>query len=500
MKLVIAQMKHETNTYSPVPTPLARFATGASVPPEGAAAVAAYRGTGSAIGAFIDLAEAAGAEYTVPIAASAWPSGPVHDAAFEHIAGRICDAVAKGCDAVLLDLHGAMVTQSFEDGEGELLRRVRAIVGPKVPVGVALDMHTNLYDAMGDHATVIAGYQTYPHVDMYETGQRAGRAVLAQLAGKAKPTMAYGRNPMLPHVMRQGSADSPNRELQARCKQMEAEGALCASLFVGFPNADIRDAGLSAVVVTDNDPALARRWCDELLAMAWEQREKFVYRLEPLAESMKRAQAAAAAKPAGSGPVVLLDHSDNCASGGTMDTMTVLGAILDAGLEDVAAFAIYDPEAVQQMMRAGVGADVTLSLGGKLDMPAIGLKGQPRTVSGRVRFLSDGRYRNRGPMARGEQGDMGPSAVLDTGKVQIVVISDHVEPHDLAAFTAVGIAPETKRFVMLKSRVHWRAGLGSLAHAVVECAGTGVCTSDYDLLAFKNVRRPIYPLDAVAAR
>ena len=186
MKLVIAQMKHETNTYSPVPTPLARFATGGGVPPEGAAAVAAYRGTGAALAAFIDLAEAAGAEYTVPIAAAAWPSGPVDDAAFEHIASRICNAVAHGCDAVLLDLHGAMVTQSFDDGEGELLRRIRAIA-PAVPIAVALDMHTNLYDAMGASATVMAGYQTYPHIDMYETGLRAGRAVLALLAGQATP-------------------------------------------------------------------------------------------------------------------------------------------------------------------------------------------------------------------------------------------------------------------------------------------------------------------------
>ena len=136
---------------------------------------------------------------------------------------------------------------------------------------------------------------------------------------------------------------------------MEAQGALCATVFVGFPNADIRYAGLSAVVVTDNDPALARRWCDELLEMAWSQRAKFVYEVRPLAESIAQAKAIAAAKPAGSGPVVLLDHSDNCASGGTMDTMTVLGAILDAGLEDVAAFAIFDPQAVQQMIAAGVG-------------------------------------------------------------------------------------------------------------------------------------------------
>jgi len=496
MKLVIAQMKHETNTYSPVPTPLARFAHGSDTPPEGDAAIAAYKGTGSALGAFIELAESHGAQFVVPIAASAWPSGPVDDRAFDHIAQRICDAVAPGCDGVLLDLHGAMVTQSHEDGEGELLRRIRAIA-PGVPIAAAMDMHTNLYDAFAQQVSVIAGYQTYPHIDMFETGQRAGRALLAQLQGKAQPTMAWGRQPMLPHVMRQGSDDSPNRELQARCKQMEAQGALCATVFVGFPNADIEYAGLSAVVVTNNDPALARRWCDELLEMAWSQRAKFVYEVRPLAESMAQARSIAAAKPAGSGPVVLLDHSDNCASGGTMDTMTVLGAILDAGLEDVAAFAIFDPQAVQQMIAAGVGKPVTLSLGGKLDMPGIGLKGEPRTVSGTVRLVCDGEYKNYGPMARGEVNDMGPTAVLDTGKVKIVVISNHVEPHDLAAFAAVGIAPERQRFVMLKSRIHWRAGLAPLAHAVIECAGTGVCTSDYGTLAFKNVRRPIYPVDAM---
>ena len=496
MKLVIAQMKHETNTFSPVPTPLARFATGGGVPPEGAAAVAACRGTGAALAAFIDLAEAAGADYSVAIAASASPSGPVHDAAFEHIAGRICDAVAQGCDAVLLDLHGAMVTQSFDDGEGELLRRIRAIA-PAVPVGVALDMHTNLFDAMAANATVIAGYQTYPHIDMYETALRAGRPILAMLAGQATPTMVWGRAPMLPHVMRQGTADSPNRELQARCREMEAQGALSASVFVGFPNADIEFAGLSAVVVTQHDADLARRWCDELLDMAWRARQQFVYEVQALPQALARAQALGAAKPPGAGPVVLLDHSDNCASGGTMDTMTVLGAMLDAGLQRAAAFAIFDPAAARQMAAAGVGAELTLELGGKLDMPGIGLQGQPRTVTGRVKLLCDGRYTNLGPMARGERNDMGLTAVLDTGGVQVVVISDHVEPHDLAAFTAVGINPATLQFLMLKSRVHWRAGLAGLAHAVVECTGTGVCTSDYNALAFRKVRRPMYPLDAM---
>ena len=489
MKIVIAQMKHETNTFSPVPTPLARFARGgAGHPLEGEEAISAFQGTGDGLGAYLALAAEMRAEVVLPIAASAWPSGPVEDAAFEHIAGRICDAVAKGCDAIFLDLHGAMVTESLEDGEGELLARVRAIA-PATPIATSLDMHTNLYPAIVEHSTVIAGYQTYPHVDMHGTSLRAGRALRALIEGRAKPAMAWGNRPMLPHVMRQSSLDSPNREIQARAIEMERQGALCASLFVGFPHADIANAGLSAVVVTDNDPALARRWTDELLDMAWSTRAQWVYTPEPLAQSFARATALSAR------PVVLLDHYDNAASGGTMDTMTVLAGILEAGLEEVAAFAVFDPAAVERMRAAGLGARVTLDLGGKLDMPSLGLKGAPLTVTGRVKNLTDGRFRNRGPMAKGVQMDMGPTAVLDTGRVEIIVISRQQEPNDLECFHSQGIDPATKRFLMLKSRVHWRAGFGDLARATVECAGTGVCTSDYSVLDFRRVRRPVYPLD-----
>ncbi len=490
MKLVIGQMKHETNTFSPVPTPIGRFARARAMPPEGPAVLETYKGTGTAIGAFIELAERAGATIDTPIAAEAWPSGPVENEAFEYIAGRICDAVSRGCDAVLLDLHGAMVTRSLEDGEGELLSRIRRIA-PDVPIGVALDMHTNLYPAMAAHATVIAGYQTYPHVDVHETGLRAGRPIFAMLEGRGRPTMAWGQRPMLPHVMRQSSLDSPNREIQDRAQQMEREGALAASLFVGFPHADIVNAGLSAVVVTDGNAALARKWCDELLDMAWSQRQAFVYRIEPVAESLARAQ-----KLSG-GPIVLLDHYDNAASGGTMDTMAVLDGILTAQLDDVAAFAVYDPKAVEKMQQAGTGANVTLSLGGHMDMPAIGLKGKPLQVTGTVRRITDGRFRNRGPMSKGVLMDMGPTAVLDTGRVQIIVISRQQEPNDLECFYSVGIDPTKKRYLMLKSRVHWRAGMGPIARHTVECAGEGVCTSDYSTLDFRRVRRPIYPLDPI---
>jgi len=490
MRLLIAMMKHETNTFSPVPTPLERFGHGPG-PLYGDAAIAAYRGTGSGLGAYIALAEREGAEFVLPIAASAPPSRPVEDAAFEHIAEAILVEVAKGgFDGIMLDLHGAMVTESLEDGEGELLRRIRAI-DPHTPIAVSYDMHANLYPAMIDNATVVCGYRTYPHIDTYDTARRAGEILLKAMRGEVRPAMAWGNVPMLPHVMRQGSDDHPNRELQARCAELAAEGALAASLFTGFPHADIANAGLSAVVVTDGDKALAERLRDDLLARAWNAREAFVYQLEPLAQSIARAQAL----PEGDGPVVLLDHYDNCASGGTMDTTVVLKAILDAGLDNAAAFAIYDPAAVQQAIAAGIGAAVELSVGGKLAMPQIPAPSPPLLLSGTVKTISSGRFRNKGPMGRGVQMDMGPAVVVDTGKVEVALISRHVEPSDLNCLLALGIDPMQKRYVMLKSRVHWRAGLGKAARAVVDCAGVGVCTSDYSQLTFRNVRRPIYPLD-----
>ncbi|MGA9207111.1 MAG: M81 family metallopeptidase, partial [Terriglobales bacterium] len=342
MRVVIAMMKHETNTFSPVPTPLERFATGQALPYADRDAYEAFKGTGSAMAAFIDLAEAAGAEIVTPIAANAWPSGRVHDDAYRYITDAICAAVEPGCDAVLLDLHGAMVTQSLEDGEGALLARLRPLAR-RAPIGVALDMHTNLYREMIANADLVAGYQTYPHVDIYETGHRVGQSLFRMLGGEVKPTMAWGNRPMLPHVMRQGTDDQPNRALQARAKEMEESGeALLATLFTGFPHADIRNAGLSVVVVTDDDMVKAERLRDELLDTAWREREAFVYKIEPLETSLRRAKALR------DGPIILLDHYDNCASGGTMDTMAVLGGILREGLEDVVAFAIYDPEAVRQ--------------------------------------------------------------------------------------------------------------------------------------------------------
>ena len=196
-------------------------------------------------------------------------------------------------------------------------------------------------------------------------------------------------------------------------------------------------------------------------------------------------------------PVVLLDHADNCGSGGTQDVMAVIKAVIERGLEDVAVAAMWDPAAVDELMAAGIGAEVTFDLGGKTDMPAIGRRGEPYRITGKVRTLSDGEWVVRGPMFTGARVSTGPTAVLDTGRVQIVIVSRHHEPWDLGIFRSVGIEPATKRYLLLKSRIHYRASFAPIAKHTLRLDGIGVTSSDNRLFDFRRVRRPIYPLDRI---
>jgi microcystin degradation protein MlrC len=490
LKLVIAMMKHETNTFSPVPTPLARF--GPSGPYRGEAAARAFRGTGTPMGAFLDLASEARAEIVTPVGAEAYPSGIVQAAAYEEMCGAICEAVAAGCDAVMLDLHGAMVVETTDDGEGTLLERIRAIA-PRVPIAVALDLHTNLTERMVRNCTAMVGYKTYPHTDMYEAGKLAGSIVLRALRGEVRPVMAWGNRPLLAQTLRMGTGDAPMRELVALARAAEGRGeCLAATIFGGFPLADMPDAGVSSVVVTDGAPQAGQATCNRLLDAVWERRGEFAYESEPLEASISQAKALT------DGPILLIDHADNCASGGTQDTMAVVAEVIRQGLEDVAVGAICDPEAVERMIAAGVGARVTLPLGGKVDMPAIGRRAEPLTVTGVVRVLSDGEFTVRGPMYTGVRTFLGKTAVLDAGRIEFVVVSRHHEPWDLGIFRSVGIEPTAKRYLLLKSRIHYRAGFLPIARHIIECAGEGVTSSQLERFPFRRVRRPIVPLDAHA--
>ncbi len=497
MRLVLAVVRHETNTFSPVPTPLEAFgrgAEGSDGPLGGEKAIAAYRGTNNPVAAFIDIAEREGAEYVMAVAGNAHPSGPVARDAFEHMAARIVAAVQAGCDGVMLDLHGAMVVDGFDDGEGELLRRIRAAV-PGIPIAVALDFHTNLTAEMVANATVITGYCTYPHVDMYETGRRAGETLIRAMKGQIKPRMLWRSLPMLTHMLRQTPALQPMKDIMDRAMAAEkARDVLNASVFGGFPLADIPHVGLSAVIVADDRTDAAGALLNELTELAWQRRADFLFPIEPMADSIARAKAMT------EGPVILADHGDNCGAGGNQDTMDALEEVLRQGLTGVAAGPIWDPESVGQMIAAGVGAEVTLQLGGKTDVPAMNLKGRPLTITGTVRCITDGRFVITGPMATGSAVNMGRTAVLQTPQAEIVVSEKRFEPYDIGCFTHCGIDPARKRYVLIKSRQHFRAGFGPIAKEVVLVAGPGVCSSDYSLFPFENLRRPIYPLDPETPR
>ncbi len=491
MRLVIAQMMHETNTFSPVPTPWEAFG-GPRGPALGREVIEALAGTRTATGAFIDLARAAGAEVVTPVAGNASPSGPVDRAAFERFCGLILAALEPRPEGLLLDLHGAMVVAGgLLDAEGELLRRVRA-AHPALPIAVALDLHANVTAQMVTNCDVIAGYKTYPHVDMYEAGERAGSILLRALRGEVRPVMAFGNRPVLAQTLCMATAQGAMQAFVQAAQAAEAAGLLAASAFGGFPLADIPDAGLSAVTVANADEASARKACEAMLDVAWARRAEFIYEPEPLARSLERVRAC------DGGPVLLLDHADNCASGGTQDTMTVLREALAIGLKGIDVGPIRDPEAVAQLIAAGVGATLTLPLGGKMDMPSIGLRGEPLVLTGVVRAITDGEYTITGPQLTGVRAHMGRTAVLDTGVARIVVTERNQEPWDLGVFTSVGIDPTRSRYLLLKSRMYYRPVFLPFARAAVECDGSGVTSSDWRLFDYQHLRRPMYPLDAQA--
>lgn len=491
MRFVVAMMKHETNTFSPIATPWARFEEWGAY--FGDAARQAYEGTGMPMSAYLELAKTAGAEVVTPVAAEAMPSGPVSADAYARMSDAICDAVSSGCDAVLLDLHGAMVSESTKDGEGTLLERIREIA-PDLPIAVTCDLHCNLTPRMVDHCTALIGYKTYPHTDMYAVGHQVGMILMGALQGDLRPVMSWANRPLLAQTLRQGTDDEPMRSLIAMARDAEKEDVLAATVFGGFPMADIREAGLSAIVITDDNPEKGAAVRDELLNAAWAQREEFVFTGEPLTSSVARAKQASI-NATRRGPVLLIDHADNCGSGGTQDDMTVIAEVLRQELVGVAVAAVWDPGAVTQMHTAGLHAQITLDLGGKTDMPSISAKGRPLSLTGKVSAITDGEWTVEGPMYTGVEVSMGPTAVLDTGRMQIVVVSRHHEPWDIGVFTSVGIDPAQKTYLLLKSRIHYRAGFAELAGATITCDGRGVTTSNNSLLNYENLRRPIFPLD-----
>ena len=488
MKLLIARLNHETNTFSPVATPLVAFA-----PTYGEAAFQANLGMRTAMAAFIDLAQKLGATLVTPVSATANPSGPVQAQAYDALTECIV-AAASGCDAILLDLHGAMVAENSPDGEGDLLARVRA-AAPGVPVGVALDLHGNITQKIVDNADVVVGFKTYPHVDMYETGLHAGRLLLAMLQGQPGYTVRWRQLPLMSHTLCSTTLHGAMLRAVQAAQVAEHDGVPAVSIFAGFSLADIAAPCVSVVATAINSPeglAAVQAAVDHIAEQIWAERAEFVYRSEPLLTSMQRALAMS---EGATRPVLLLDHGDNCMSGGTCDTMDVLQAALAQGLRDIAVGPLCDPQAVATLLQAGVGASVSIALGNKVPLTQLGITKQPMQVTGTVCAVSDGEYTVSGPIYTGQRCCMGRTVLLDIGRAQIVVTERPHEPWDIGVFRCVGVDPTRHRFLLLKSRMYCRPVFVPLSQGLIECDSPGVTSSDYALFPYSQVTHPVFPLD-----
>lgn len=485
MKIAVGMFKHETNTFSPVPTRWQDFGPGG--PLFGTEAFETFRRSGYSMAGLLEEAEAMGAEIFVPIAARALPSAPVQRDAFERVADALC-AAARQCDAMMLDIHGAMVAEHYDDGEGELLSRLRA-VAPGLPIALALDSHANITQRMIDNCTVMPGYRTYPHLDMVETGRLAGRLLRDTLDGRLKPVTAMARVPLLPNMLRAVTSEQPMAQLIAAAAEAERDGMPCVTVFSGFPLSDTPDSVLSVVATSNGDLAEAEAVAKRIGDLAWSLREQFTATFEPLGDALARAKAMTG------GPVILADLSDNCHSGGTQESMDVVEAALDRGLEGILAGPIVDREAVAQMVAAGVGETMTLSIGARTPIPALRTPLRPLRLTGRVRSINDGRFTVQGPVFTGMQVNLGRTVVFDTGPLVVVVSEDRVEALDPQQFRLFGLEPTRFRYIILKSKVQYRPAFMPLAKAAIDCNGAGVASLDLDSFEWRKLRRPTFPLD-----
>ncbi len=489
MRLFLAMMSHETNTFSNIPTDRAQFEMRHLH--YGGEIIETFRDTGTCLGGMIAAAAQHGATLVPSIAAAASPAGRVTRDIYQHVKTRmLADLAAAGpLDGVLLDLHGAMVPDGVDDGEGDLISAVRQAVGPRVPIAVTLDFHGNLGAGMIRDADLLHGYKTYPHVDMAERGLEATKRLLDVIRGNIKPTAAWRKPPLLPPLGHQGTTRGPMRRLYDLADEMENHPkVISVSVFAGFPFADIPDAGLGVYVVTNDDQALAEELAERLARVAWEHRHEFVHTAAPVKEAVATALA-------GEGrPIVLADMADNTGGGAAGDGTEILRELLRVGARSAVVACLWDAAAVRACVAAGPGARVTLEVGGKVD----DRHGAPLTVTGTVRTLSDGRFVHKGPMMRGLPGRLGPTAVLDVDDIKVILISYRWQTLDPEMIRFVGLDPLSEKILVVKSTIHYRAAFEPIAKEIIEVDAPGLSSSNLARFHFTRVRRPIFPLDPEA--
>ncbi len=485
--VLTAEFAHESNTFSIRPTDLACFRARLYV--QGNAAVAERADANTDIAGFMDVARAKGWHTRHAISASASPAGPATRAAFDEIAGCILAAARSGpLDGILLGLHGAMVVEDHPDGEGLLLERLRAVVGPDLPIAVTLDPHANVTAAMCDLAQIVLSYSTYPHVDMRDTARRAASLLHRTMTGDIAPRTLRVTRPMLEEANSGRTDEGPMIARHALARAHEGtSGALAVSINAGFGNADIPELGPTVLVTHNGDASPHLAFAEALADDIWARRHEVLNHFLTPAEAA--AEALAHSRP---GPLVIADYADNPGAGSYGDAPGLLSALLEASVTDACFGPMVDPEAAAYLHSLDVGAEVTLLLGGKTD-PRFG--GGPIRVTGKVTLLSDGRYTGDGPMIGGLPGDWGLTAVLQVAGVAVLVVTNHGQMLDLQQFRAFGLDPAAHRIVALKSQQHFRAAFAPIANRVIVCDSGALGSPDLTRLPFHRVPRPIFPLD-----
>jgi microcystin degradation protein MlrC len=486
-RIAVGGFLHETNTFAPTKATYDDFVHGGGWPAlaQGADVLKVMRNINVGLAGFIEAAEAQRWELIPTISCGASPSAHVTRDAYERIVHVMVEGIkaAGNLDAVYLDLHGAMVTEHIDDGEGEILRRVRAAIGKDLPLVASLDLHANVTPEMVDHADALIAYRTYPHVDMADTGRAAASHLALLLRSKQKFAKAFRQLPFLIPISWQCTNDHPAKGIYQKLAALETEAVPTLSFAPGFPAADFAHCGPS-VFAYGRTQADADAAADDIAAMVEGHESDFDGRIYAPDEGVRRAMELA---KIASRPIVIADTQDNPGAGGDSDTTGMLRALVRNNATRAAIGVIYDPQSAKAAHAAGAGATVSLALGGKSGIPG----DAPYRETFIVERLSDGRFVAPGPYYGGREMDMGPSAALRIGDVRVVVSSHKAQLADQSMYRYVGIEPTEQAILVNKSSVHFRADFEPIAESLLICAAPGAMPADTAALPWTRLRAGI---------
>ena len=488
MRIATGSIAHESSSFTPIATTYESFAGSESGGILRAGEIIEHcRGKNMDCGGYIDGAEANGFELVPLLWTTTEPAFSIEASAYARLKDEFLRRLeaAMPVEGGLFDLHGSMVIEGIEDGEGDLLSSVREIFGPERPIFVTLDIHCNITPRMAELADVLIPCEEFPHNDLRERGREAADLIARTLRGEIHPTMAWKQLPML-WVAGQFTGMEPFDSIIAHVHTIKAKpGVLTASLATGYSWADVHDAGSSVMVITDNDPELAGSEAAELGDWIYAQRQAFGPHLMSFDEAVRQA------RRADRWPTIITDPQDNPGAGTPGDSTGILQSFLEAGLEDAVIFNIWDPEVAAVATEAGEGAEIAVTLGGK-SAPE---QGSPVPLTAAAEKLWDARYAITGPMHTGHIQDFGQTALLRCGSLQIAVTTKRHQVYDLDFPRGLGIEPSELKWIGIKSIHHYYAAFGPIAGNVLRVEFPSCQAHDVTKLPYQRIRRPIWPLD-----